>query len=43
MADYYLTFSEVIPTLTEPEEAWLKHQLEMIYVFGKREFTIHKG
>lgn len=38
MSNYYLSFSEVIPRLTKPEEAWLAHQLETIYVFGDREF-----
>jgi hypothetical protein len=39
MANNYLTFSEVIPQLTAEEEAWLEHQLEMVSVFGDREFT----
>ena len=38
MADNYLQFSEVIAKLTEPEEAWLKDQLESIRVFGEKEY-----
>ena len=38
MADNYLQFSEVIPNLAEPEEAWLKEQLQPIRVFGEREY-----
>ena len=36
MADNYLQFSEVIPNLTEPEEAWLKEQLQTVRVFGEQ-------
>jgi hypothetical protein len=39
MADNYLEFSEVIANLTEPEEAWLKEQLEAICVFGDKEYA----
>lgn len=42
MADYNLDFSEVVSKLTRPEEAWLKHQLETIYVFGDQEYTTEK-
>ena len=38
MADNYLQFSEVIAKLTEPEEAWLKEQLQPIRVFGDKEY-----
>ena len=38
MADNYLQFSEVIANLTEPEEAWLKEQLQPIRVFGEKEY-----
>ena len=34
MADNHLEFSEVLANLTEPEEAWLKEQLQPIRVFG---------
>ena len=34
MADNHLEFSEVLGNLTEPEEAWLKEQLQPIRVFG---------
>ncbi|HBO44908.1 MAG TPA: hypothetical protein DD670_13465 [Planctomycetaceae bacterium] len=37
MADNYLEFSEVLDGLTEEEEAWLKHQLEIVCVFGEQE------
>ena len=37
MADNYLQFSEVIANLSEPEEAWLKDQLQPIRVFGDKE------
>jgi len=39
VANNYLQFSEVIPHLTEEEEAWLQEQLEVVYVFGDREYT----
>jgi hypothetical protein len=39
MADNYLEFSEVIPNLTEPEEAWLKEQLQAVSVFDGREYV----
>jgi hypothetical protein len=38
VADNYLEFSEVIANLTEPEEAWLKEQLQTIRVFGDKEY-----
>ena len=38
MADNYLEFSEVVANLTEPEEAWLKEQLQAISVFGEHEY-----
>jgi len=38
MANNYLLFSEVIPTLAEPEEAWLKDQLQSVCVFGDKEY-----
>ncbi len=38
MANNYLNFSEVIANLTEPEEAWLKEQLQPICLFGDREY-----
>jgi hypothetical protein len=34
MADNYLEFSAVLPNLTQPEEAWLKEQLQKVCVFG---------
>jgi hypothetical protein len=39
MANNYLQFSEVIPHLTRDEEAWLRQQLEEIYVFGDCEYA----
>ena len=39
MADNYTEFSEVIPKLNEKEEGWLKDQLEIVYVFGEKEYT----
>jgi hypothetical protein len=39
MADNYLQFSAVLPRLTEAEEAWLKGQLQLIKVFGDREYA----
>ena len=38
MADNYLDFSEIIANLGEPEEAWLKEQLQPICVFGANEY-----
>ena len=38
MADNHLEFSEVLANLTEPEEAWLKEQLQPICVFGSTEY-----
>jgi len=38
VADNYLQFSEVLANLTEPEEAWLKEQLQTIRVFGAKEY-----
>jgi len=39
MADMYTEFSEVIPNITTEEEAWLKNQLEIVYIFGEEEYT----
>lgn len=39
MADSYLTFSEVLPHLTDEEEEWLHQQLQFIYVFDGAELT----
>ena len=39
MADYYLQFSEAIGHLSIEERDWLQRQLEMVYVFGDREFA----
>ena len=39
MADNFLQFSEVIPNLTEPEEAWLEEQLQTIRVFGDKAYA----
>ena len=39
MADNYLEFSEGIANLTEPEEAWLKEQLQTVHVFGEKEYV----
>ena len=36
MANHYLQFSEVLPHLTEEEERWLRHQLEIVWVFQCR-------
>jgi hypothetical protein len=38
VADNYLQFSEVIANLTEPEEAWLKEQLQPVRVFADKEY-----
>ena len=38
MADNHLEFSEVLGNLAEPEEAWLKEQLQPIRVFGAHEY-----
>jgi hypothetical protein len=38
VADNYLQFSEVLTNLTEPEETWLKEQLQPIRVFGQEEY-----
>jgi len=38
VADSYLQFSQVIKNLTEPEEAWLKEQLQSICVFGEEKY-----
>ena len=38
MANNYLQFSEVIVDLMEPEEAWLKEQLQQVCLFGDKEF-----
>ena len=39
MADNYLNFSEVIPQLSEQEAQWLQDQLQVVYVFGDREYA----
>jgi hypothetical protein len=39
MADSYLEFSEVLPCMTADEEAWLRAQLEIVYVFGEQEYA----
>ncbi len=39
MANYYLEFSETLNDLKEQEEVWLKNQLEVIYVFGDKQYT----
>ena len=39
MADSFLTFSEAIPNLTPNEEAWLRKQLKIAYVFGNCEYA----
>jgi hypothetical protein len=39
VANNYLNFSEVLPRLTAEEEQWLEHQLEVVSVFGDREFA----
>ncbi len=39
MADNYVEFSQVIPQLTEEEVDWLRQQLEVVYVFGDREYA----
>lgn len=39
MANNYLSFSEVLPQLTESEETWLKLQLEIVYAFGDQEYA----
>ena len=33
-----MQFSEVIPRLTPEEEQWLREQLEVVYVFGGKEY-----
>jgi hypothetical protein len=38
MADNYLEFSEVLPNLTDLEEAWLKEQLQPICIFGTKQY-----
>lgn len=38
MANNYLQFSEIIARLSQPEEAWLKEQLESICVYGEEEY-----
>jgi hypothetical protein len=39
VADNYLEFSEVVANLTEPEEEWLKEQLQPVRVFGEKEYS----
>lgn len=38
MADSCLEFSEILPHITVEEEAWLRAQLEIVYVFGDQEY-----
>ncbi len=40
MADNYLQFSEVIPHLTQEEEAWLRNQLQTVAVHNGNEVEI---
>jgi len=37
MADYYCEFSEVLTHLTPEETAWLRSQLEIVYVLDGEE------
>ena len=39
MANHYLQFSEVLPHLTNEEERWLRHQLEIVSVIGDKEYV----
>jgi hypothetical protein len=39
MADNYLEFSEVIPRLSNPEADWLRQQLQIVHVFGDKEYA----
>lgn len=39
MADNYLEFSEVIPRLSNAEVDWLRRQLQVVHVFGDREYA----
>lgn len=39
MANHYLQFSEVLPQLSEEQERWLLHQLEIVCVFGDEEYV----
>ena len=39
MANNYLEFSEVLTQLSEEEAAWLKNQLEIVFVFGDKEYA----
>jgi hypothetical protein len=38
VAENYLDFSEIIANLSEPEDAWLKEQLQPIRIFGAKEY-----
>ena len=38
MANNYLEFSEIVPNLTAPEEAWLEAQLQTVRAFGNNEY-----
>ena len=40
MADNFLQFSEVLTALTDQEHAWLREQVQYIYVVGDREYTV---
>lgn len=39
MADNYLQFSEIVPRLTAEEEQWLRHQLEVVWIFAGQEYA----
>jgi hypothetical protein len=39
VADYFLEFSQVLPHLNNDEFDWLAQQLEIVCVFGQREFS----
>jgi len=39
MADNYLQFSQIIPNLTGPEEAWLEEQLQTVRVYGDKAYA----
>jgi len=39
MADNYLEFSEVLPRLSNMEVDWLRRQLQIVHVFGDKEYS----
>ena len=39
MANNYLEFSETLGDLTPKEETWLREQLEIVHVYGEREYA----